>query len=63
MFSRIKSFAAIVVGLFAALPLRLLTAAAGAQTEPVRFGILTGNSSPYADNGGQGSFIAGQWNQ
>jgi hypothetical protein len=59
MFSRIKSFAGILVGLFAELPLRLLTA----QTEPVRLRILTGNSSRYPGQGWPGSFIAGQRNR
>ncbi|MBR0756497.1 ABC transporter substrate-binding protein [Bradyrhizobium jicamae] len=38
----------------------LSTASAGAQTGPIRLGVLTDMSSLYADNGGPGSVIAAQ---
>jgi branched-chain amino acid transport system substrate-binding protein len=43
-----------------ALTLVATATSAVAQNEPVRLGVLTDMSSLYADNGGQGSVVAGQ---
>lgn len=54
-----REFAMAAVGLSVTL-LATLGTPAGAQTDPVRLGVLTDMSSLYADNGGQGSVVAAQ---